>query len=231
MKGTRWAGRILPALAAAALLAGCGTVEEEGRQDEDAAIAREALLTQRDVPAELVVAPGGEDEEELDEAELRRMCPGYPADELRLRTDADRSFESDSAIVTHGVVLMDGAGKASEMVADTPSPRSRRCMRNMVFDGMREIEEMGFRRGRVAVAPIDVAAPPGSAALRVAIPLAGDGAQQQDLEIEAEMVLTARGRGVTMVMVMGMMEPVDAELRDRLAARAAERLSSALEAE
>ncbi len=209
--------------AAAMAFAGCGSAAEQERERSDGERARVALLRQSDLPAQWTQVDV--DDTGPSEEELARLCPDAPAHWFAIDGEATASFESDAGVITHGVMSVADEQTAEQQFASIDDPAGRRCMRAVVDWSTRSAaEETGveLKVSDVEVEPLrrDDERERG---LRLTMTM-GTPDGSVALPVEAEMIAAHEGRTFSSVMVLGVQQPLDAALRDRLAAIAADRL-------
>lgn len=211
------------ACTAALTLAGCGAAADEERERSDGERARAALLRQADLPAEWtrVEVDGTSPSPE----ELARLCPKTPAQWFANEGEAIASFESDTGSVMHSVTTVADERTAEQQLDALDDPAGRRCMRAIVGWSTRSAaEETGIE---MKVSEVEVGSlrrdDEDERGLRLTMTM-GTADGSLALPVEAELVAARAGRTFSSVMVLGVQQPIDAALLDRLAALAGERL-------
>lgn len=225
MRARGWKGAAT-ACAAALLMAGCGSAEEERERESDDARAKAALIAREDLTADWSPLAATDVETLPSRRELAQMCPGYPADWLSAEeADADASFESEAASLTHGITVEEDAARAREAFDDFESGRARSCMTGILEWSMRaasaEQPDAGIELGEITAAPLRLA--DGLRGMRIEIELSAGGGEVE-LPAQADVVVDERDGAFSMLMLTAIGAPVDEALRDRLAAVASERL-------
>ncbi|MDO8188159.1 hypothetical protein Q5424_25420 [Conexibacter sp. JD483] len=212
------------ACTAAMAFAGCGSASEEERERSDSERARAALLRQADLPVEWTrIDDDGETPQPSAEARAK-MCPGYPAEWLFSAGDDYVTFESDLGVVIHGVTTVADGTDAAAQFEDLGSPRSLRCVSGTLTWSMQQANgesEIELKLGKVRTELLKRGGDERGVHIETTL---GTPDGSVEIPVEADFLATHEGDHFSTVAVLGLQEPVNPALRDRLAEIAAQRL-------